>query len=72
MDETIVKPNAPLVTVEGPVDGNVFAVIGAVKRALTRGGYRTEANQFAEDATTKCRSYDEVLQLAMSYADFDL
>jgi hypothetical protein len=45
-------------------DGNVFAVIGAVQRALRRSGYREEASAFAREAMAQS-SYDEVLQLVM-------
>lgn len=43
-------------------DGNVFALIGAVSRALKDCGEREEAAAFVEEATS-CGSYDEVLQL---------
>lgn len=46
-------------------DGNVFAIIGAVKKALQRAGQRDAANEFANNAL-KCESYDAVLQLAMT------
>ena len=45
-------------------DGNVFAVIGAVSKALKRAGKPDAAKEF-QDAAFKCGSYDEVLQLCM-------
>ena len=45
-------------------DGNVFAVIGAVSKALRRAGKAQEANDFSK-AAMSCGSYDEVLQLCM-------
>lgn len=45
-------------------DSNVFAVIGAVTRALKSEGLRQEAKEFS-DAAFACGSYDEVLQLCM-------
>ena len=45
-------------------DGNAFAVIGAVAKALKRAGKPDAAKEFT-DAAFKCGSYDEVLQLCM-------
>lgn len=61
----------PLVTITGPVDGNVFSIIGRVSRELKRAGFRAEAKEFTDKAMM-ASSYDEVLRIAMSYADFDL
>ena len=52
------------------VDGNVFGIIGAVRSALRKAGYKDEATVFVKDAYTKS-TYDEVLQLAMTYVDFE-
>jgi hypothetical protein len=49
-------------------DGNVFAVIGRVKQAMERAGYREEAQAFVR-AATACDSYDEVLGLVMQWVD---
>lgn len=51
-------------------DGNVFNVIGRVKRALSRAGHPDLATQWVEEATSK-HSYDEVLGLAMDYVDVE-
>lgn len=45
-------------------DGNVFAIIGSVSKALKRAGYATAAAQFTE-AAMGCESYDAVLALVM-------
>lgn len=45
-------------------DGNVFALIGKVSKALKRAGEREGAAEFTE-AAMKAGSYDEVLQLCM-------
>lgn len=45
-------------------DGNAFAIIGTVSKALTRAGYREDAEAFKKQAS-KAHSYDEILQLAM-------
>jgi hypothetical protein len=46
-------------------DGNVFNVIGKVKKALRAAGYREGAEEFTREAFA-CGSYDEVLQLVMN------
>jgi len=51
-------------------DGNVFAIIGRVSRALKRAGHREAANEFVEKAISS-KSYDEVLCLVMEYVDID-
>lgn len=52
-------------------DGNVFAVIGAVRRALRRAGESEAAAEWVEKATS-CGSYDEVLGLAMATVQIEL
>jgi hypothetical protein len=49
-------------------DGNVFAVIGAVRRALRNAGQAERAREFVERAGT-AGSYDEVLRLCFEYVD---
>jgi hypothetical protein len=60
-----------LVVVKGPVDGNAFGVIGAVANQLRKEGYKKEAADFKEQAMS-AESYDDLLAIAMSYADFEL
>lgn len=45
-------------------DGNVFAIIGTVSRALKRAGLKDEAAEWTAGAMA-CGSYDDVLVLAM-------
>ena len=47
-------------------DGNVFAVIGRVSRALKRGGRKELAEEFTKKAMEQS-SYDDVLQLMFAY-----
>jgi len=47
-------------------DGNVFFIIGAVRKALRKAGFENEAEQFVEEATSQ-KSYDDVLRLCMEY-----
>jgi hypothetical protein len=49
-------------------DGNVFNVIGRVKRALQQAGQADRAREFVQKAFA-ARSYDEVLGLCMEYVD---
>ncbi len=51
-------------------DGNVFNVIGRVLRALNKAGLRDKAQEFKKRAFS-ARSYDEVLLLAMEYAEVE-
>jgi hypothetical protein len=45
-------------------DGNVFAIIGRVRRALRRAGEQEAADEYTLDMTNAC-SYDEALQITM-------
>lgn len=49
-------------------DGNVFAIIGKVRRTLREAGQPQRAIAFSERAF-QSRSYDEVLQLCMEYVE---
>ena len=49
-------------------DGNVFLIIGKVRRALRDAGQVKESHEWAEKAV-KCKSYDAVLQLIFKYVD---
>jgi hypothetical protein len=59
----------PIVKLIGE-DGNVFAIIGAVSKALKRAGEKERATEFTEKAFA-AHSYDEVLQLAMEYCEVE-
>ncbi len=58
------KPNCILVG----TDGNVFAIIGKVSKALERAGQRAEAKEFRSRALSS-KSYDAVLQLCFEYIE---
>ena len=49
-------------------DGNVFAIIGKVRRTLREAGQPERASAFAGRAF-QSRSYDEVLTLCHEYVD---
>jgi len=49
-------------------DGNAFAIIGGVRRALSRAGVsRKELDEFTDEATSG--DYDHVLATAMRWVD---
>ncbi len=58
----------PCVLVGG--DGNVFAIIGSVMKALKRDGQPERAKEFQTKATSS-GSYDEVLQLCFDYVEVE-
>jgi hypothetical protein len=47
-------------------DGNVFAIIGNVQRALRKAGLNSRADEFGKRAMSS-GSYDEVLMLCHEY-----
>jgi hypothetical protein len=49
-------------------DGNVFSIIGRVRRALTAAGQDDRAREFVEKAF-RSGSYDAVLQLCLEYVE---
>jgi hypothetical protein len=49
-------------------DGNVFSIIGRVSAALKKAGQPDKAKEFSSKAM-KSHSYDQLLQLAMTYCD---
>jgi len=49
-------------------DGNVFSIIGRVRRALTAACQEDRAREFVEKAF-RSGSYDAVLQLSLEYVE---
>jgi hypothetical protein len=49
-------------------DGNVFAIIGKVSKALVKAGMRERADEFKKKAMSQ-KSYDDVLILLHEYVD---
>lgn len=48
-------------------DGNAFAILGTVKRALRRAGHDKAADEYFEEATTG--DYNHLLQTTMKWVD---
>lgn len=65
--ETNATPQRPRLTLSG-TDGNVFAFIGNVSRALKAAGQPDHASEFTQRAF-QARSYEEVLVLLHEYVD---
>ena len=61
------KAKKPKVKLTGE-DGNVFSIIGRISGALKKAGQADKAKEFTDKAFA-AGSYDEVLQLAMTYCD---
>ena len=51
-------------------DGNVFSIIGRVRRVLEQDGQPDRAGEFVKRAF-ESRSYDEVLALCLKYAEVE-
>ncbi len=56
----------PVVT---PADGNVFSVMGAVRKGLRRAGVSEEIISEYCDFVRGSGSYDRALQISMEYAE---
>lgn len=68
MGNTKIK-HKPAINLVGQ-DGNVFAVIGAAKKALLRAGLNNEAKTMTERAF-KAQSYHEALAVVLEYVEVD-
>jgi hypothetical protein len=62
-------PTKPIVT--GPIDGNIFSVLGATKKALQKAGKSVEAST-CQERVFKAESYDNALAICCEYVEFDL
>lgn len=59
----------PVVELSGE-NGNIFNLIGVVRRALEQAGKKEEAEEMVKRAHNSS-SYEEVLQLFWEYVDID-
>ena len=50
-------------------DGNAFAILGKVQKALKRAGLHEEAKAYLEEATAG--DYDHLLMVTMKYVDVE-
>ncbi len=60
--------------VYGPIDGNAFAIMAAVRRAIRDFYPRDEARVLTAEYLKKATSddYDHLLAVSFEYADFEL
>jgi hypothetical protein len=56
--------------VNGPLDGNAFAIMGAVRRALKQAGQADTVPGYLSRAMAG--DYNHLLAVSMEYVDFDL
>jgi len=50
-------------------DGNSFAILAKVSKALKKAGYKDLANEFMDEATSG--NYDHLLQTCMNYVEVE-
>lgn len=62
--------NPPKPTVKGPIDGNAFAVLGTVRKALIDAGQPDLAKDYLMRATSG--DYTNLLAVSQEYVEFDL
>ena len=58
------KPECELIR----TDGNIFAIMGKVRRVLIDAGMRIEAKEYVNKVMA-CESYDEALVITMKYVE---
>jgi len=63
--ETKTKPKVKLIG----EDGNAFAILGKVKRALVKAGMHEEAERYMQEATAG--DYNELLAVTQRYVDVE-
>lgn len=51
-------------------DGNIFAIMGAASKALSRAGKRDESKKMCDEVTAS-KSYDEALTIIQKYVDLE-
>jgi hypothetical protein len=57
--------------VRGPIDGNIFAIVGACSRALKQAGQDGNAKKLEEQVMAS-DSYDSALAICKEYVKFRL
>ena len=62
-------PERPVIY--GPVDGNIFSVVGAAREAMRRAGESRELLTELSNRIMQAGSYNEALVIVGEYVDFD-
>lgn len=55
----------------GPVDGNIFSVIGATAKGLRKAGQGAKVTEM-QNKVMSAESYEKALAICMEYVDFEL
>lgn len=64
-------PTSTKPIVRGPIDGNIFTILGASTKALKRAGLNDEATEL-QTKVLNADSYSAALKICMEYVKFDL
>jgi len=67
--EPLTEDEKPTLQID-EVEGNVFAIIGAVSKALKQEGHYGHAEEFRTVAF-QCDSYDQILNLTHRYVEWE-
>lgn len=57
--------------VNGPIDGNIFVIVGACTKALRRAGMPDQAAELSKKVLNS-DSYDDALNICSEYVEFNL
>ncbi len=57
--------------VMGPINGNIFAVMGACSKALKKDGRKADADKLVDEVMAS-GSYEEALTICGKYVEFDI
>ena len=81
-DETEWPAEPPKPVIKGPVNGNVFYIIGVTRQALRRAGLHDRFMDFdrrvaiitagIDDGNTRVSSYNRILALCQEFVEFEL
>ncbi len=58
-------------TLHGPVDGNIFSIVGACRRVLKKAGQSEKVNELSERVTA-AKNYAEALSICEEYVEFSV
>lgn len=65
----LAEKDKPLV--EGPIDANIFAIMGISARALRRAKLKDYASEMTARVMNECRTYDQALVMVQEYVDLN-
>ena len=50
-------------------DGNIYAILGTVKKALTKAGHAAAANELSQRVFNDAKTYDAALAIVCEYVE---